>query len=193
MLAILICFINNVNASQNTNIMDETKNFCVKSETPKYISAGSTINVTMHINASNITTLGVNQVNPEGWNISDVECGGHIFSRYADKRNVMKEIDMSWNGSIEWIFWGLGWKTGDFDCTYKLKIPSNAYGEYDLFGLYFKEITTSYDIEGDQKIFVHAPTTTLFEVQDDINKWVNGEITIDKVLTTIEQWSNEKA
>jgi hypothetical protein len=146
-------------------------NYKVERSLPYFVTAGEPIDVTMNIYAKNISVLGVSQINPEGWAISSITCGGYKIG----------------SNKVEWIFWAAGTPTGDMTCKYTLTPLISARGEYNFSGEYFQSSADTHIITGRSDMFVYSPSVK--NVVDVINRWVRNEVTLQYVVDYINAWA----
>jgi hypothetical protein len=141
---------------------------------PYFVVAGEKIQISLDIDAANITTLGISQANPQGWDITNITCGGYKIRGFL----------------VEWIFWQGGTHTGDLTCTYSLTVPTFARGNYSITGTYFKDGANIWNIDGSTKLYVYAPE--LRSVIDVIHRWEKDEVTLAQVVYAINAWAKTK-
>jgi len=154
---------------------------------PESVASGSQLTVTliMNINESDVPeTVGISETFPEGWEVISAEPNGSTASP----------------GSIEWLFWDLGYEVKDWDITYILEVPTTANGTYSFSGTVNYGEDTKPIISGDSKLLVaYCPlngdfppcgVVTLEEVIDFITLWSQGEALLDDVIDLIMAWAS---
>lgn len=109
----------------------------VTREMPYYVLPGTKLNITLHIQAANISKLYISQANPL-WQITNISCAGILHRGFL----------------IEWVFLPGRNKAKDTNCSYLLDIPTGARGEYVVTGTYWKDGLNIWNIDGPTRFFV---------------------------------------
>ena len=145
------------------------------------------VNLTMDINESSAPpAVGLTEYLPSGWGVSNISNGG---------------LNKTGPDRIEWVFWPQGYPAKDQQISYRLNIPSDAYGTFTFSGTVDIGEVNLTDIVGSSALLLDVCALAgdtppcgeiaVGEVVAYINLWSQGKAPLSSVVALINAWKKK--